>query len=623
MNKMLLYQYSRWTILLTGLGALTALLIYLHQSPMSDDVLVIEHAEFVPLHGADLPPANVAWIPTVLPDDWWTHAQPQQEGWYRIKLTLNVPPNRLWGIYLPSVTMNAAVYLNNELLGSGGRFTDPVARNWNRPLYFAIPNGLLSPGDNMLLLHVKSDLPQNGLLANVYLGPAESLIPIYEHRMLVRYGLSQIIIVMSFVSSGFLFLLWYRRRTDMFYFWFGLAIFVWTWRNLNLIVVNIPMSTWQWSWLNSICMTWLPICGVMFVRRLLDYPPVRHERIVLGYGVLVPLLLAVLPKHVFYRYGIPVNDVLAWLLAFYPAVFTLRYFIQTRSGDIFLLMASGVWMLLLGIYDNLYYFHVISREYGLVMQYSIPPILFVFVSTLLKRFVGSLNSTEQLNTELESRITAKHQELEENYTKMRSLEHQQVLIAERERILRDMHDGMGGHLVSTLALVDKGVTDNNLLRGALQHALDDLRLMVDSMEDVGGDVLTVLGMLRQRLEPRLAQAGITLRWQVQTLPPIHDFGPQKALHLMRILQEGFTNIIKHAQAKTITLSTGLASNSDNLAGVYIQLCDDGVGYTLDRSNPGRGLHNMQRRATLIGGHYTARSDVNGSCVHVWLPVGTT
>jgi len=504
-------------------------------------------------------------------------------------------------------------------LGSGGRFTDPVARNWNRPLYFSIPNGLLKSGENTLHIHIKADPARDGMLSHVFIGPEESLTPVYEYRMLVRYSLSQIVIAMLFVTSILMFMLWYLRRSDTVYLWFGLTTFVWGVHTLNLIVINIPMSTHQWNWLNA-TITWLPIFGALFVRRLLGYPAARIERIMIVTGIVASGIMAVLPEAVFNREGVQYNGYLTLLLGIYAVVFSLRHFVRFKEHDVFLLMVTGLWMMMLGAHDTLIVAHVIDREHGVFMHYSAPPILFVFVSILLKRFVGALNESEQLNTELESRITAKHQELEDNFTKMRTLEHQQVLTAERERILRDMHDGMGGHLVSTLALVDTGVTDNTLLRGTLQQALDDLRLMIDSMEDVGGDVLTVLGMLRQRLEPRLVQAGIALHWQVQTLPPIENFGPQKALHVMRILQEGITNIIKHAQAKTITLSTGQARNAQAQDGVFIQLCDDGVGFVVASNHPGRGLQNMQRRAALIGGQLTLTSSARGSCFRLWLPL---
>jgi signal transduction histidine kinase len=619
MNKTIFLKYGRWVITVCGLAALMALLIFLHHTPLPNDVLEIKQIDFSTHQAETLPPADVTWTQISLPDDWQRLNHTERDGWYRITLTLNVPPNRLWGIYLPSAMMNPAVFLNNELLGSGGRFTDPVARNWNRPLYFSIPNGLLKSGENTLFIHIKADPARDGMLSHVFIGPEESLTPAYEYRLLVRYGLSQIVIVMLFVTSVLMFLLWYRRRADTVYLWFGLTTLVWAIHTLNLIVINIPMSTRQWNWLNA-TITWLPIFGALFIRRLLGYPAARIERFFIILGVLASGLLAVIPEAIFNREGVQLNGYLTLLLGVYSVAFSLRHFVEFKNHDVFLLSVAGIWMMMLGAHDTLIVAHIIDREHGVFMHYSAPPILFVFVSILLKRFVDALNETEKLNLELASRIKLKHLELEDNHHKMRALEHQHLLTEERERILRDMHDGMGGHLVSTLALVDNGVADCSILRGSLQQALDDLRLMIDSMEDVGGDVLTVLGMLRQRLEPRLTQAGIIFHWQVQNIPPISDFGPQKALHVMRILQEGITNIIKHAQAHTITLRTGQAQDAKDTAGVFIQLCDDGLGFFVENKFPGRGLQNMQRRAALIGGQFTIQSNANGSCLHLWLPL---
>src|SRR4029453_18815402 len=81
------------------------------------------------------------------------------EGWYRPRVTLSAAPDALWAVYLPRVIMNAAVWVNGQFVGDGGRLRDPITRNWNRPLLFAVPAGPLAPGANTVdvNLHLQLD----------------------------------------------------------------------------------------------------------------------------------------------------------------------------------------------------------------------------------------------------------------------------------------------------------------------------------------------------------------------------------------------------------------------------------------------------------------------------------
>ncbi|MDH3453223.1 MAG: hypothetical protein OEN20_12485, partial [Gammaproteobacteria bacterium] len=162
----------RWLAVVAAVVAISLVVFELHRARVPQHVLNVERADF---QASDLatPPTSGVWQPVTLPDDWHARGGVEaRQGWYRLSLPLNVPPDRLWGIYLPSVNMNAAVWLNGELLGDGGRFADPVARNWNRPLYFAIPNGLLRPAENLVHIRVRTEPALYGLLGSVHLGPA-------------------------------------------------------------------------------------------------------------------------------------------------------------------------------------------------------------------------------------------------------------------------------------------------------------------------------------------------------------------------------------------------------------------------------------------------------------------
>jgi two-component system, NarL family, sensor histidine kinase UhpB len=112
-------------------------------------IQILDSGEFV-LDGSQRPPDDAApWHPLELPDN-WNLSRPDQGGfgWYRLRFELPSPSDEIYSIYVRKLSMNASFYLNGEFLSSGGTFTEPVARHWNRPLFFIIPHALLKPGRN-------------------------------------------------------------------------------------------------------------------------------------------------------------------------------------------------------------------------------------------------------------------------------------------------------------------------------------------------------------------------------------------------------------------------------------------------------------------------------------------
>ena len=197
---------------------------------------------------------------------------------------------------------------------------------------------------------------------------------------------------------------------------------------------------------------------------------------------------------------------------------------------------------------------------------------------------------------------------------MNQLERQSAIVEERQRIMRDMHDGLGAQLISTLSLVEHGDLAKEQLTAVLRECLDDLRLTIDSLESTENDLLTVLGNFRYRLEPRLKSSGIQLDWQVKDLPKVACLTPQNVLHVLRILQEAFTNILKHARANTVKVETGVAGAPGK---VYVSVSDNGIG--LSNEHPGHGLANMRRRAQAIGGTLDIVSAATGTMITLSLP----
>jgi len=154
------------------------------------------------------------------------------------------------------------------------------------------------------------------------------------------------------------------------------------------------------------------------------------------------------------------------------------------------------------------------------------------------------------------------------------------------------------------------------LQEVLKSCIDDLKLTIDSMEPVEADLLLLLATLRYRLGPRLKSAGIALRWEVMDVPRLDWLDPRNSLHILRILQEAFGNILKHTQATEIRVATGADERQ-----VWVSITDNGPGFDPEeaRQRGGRGLANQRRRASELGGEVRLEPSAAGTQLLLLLP----
>ncbi|RZL36792.1 MAG: sensor histidine kinase [Rubrivivax sp.] len=178
--------------------------------------------------------------------------------------------------------------------------------------------------------------------------------------------------------------------------------------------------------------------------------------------------------------------------------------------------------------------------------------------------------------------------------RMHETEREHALLLERQRLMRDMHDGVGSHLIALLRMAESGV-GGAALAELLRSAIEDLRLTIDSLEPLEHDLATLLATLRTRVGHRLDGAGLKLEWAMADMPPLPWLEPALALQVLRLIQEAMTNVIKHAQAHTLSLSA-------QAAGDALEVCiqDDGCGFDIASAASGQGLTSMRQRAQALG-----------------------
>jgi len=197
---------------------------------------------------------------------------------------------------------------------------------------------------------------------------------------------------------------------------------------------------------------------------------------------------------------------------------------------------------------------------------------------------------------------------------VRSQERRQAIAEERERIMRDMHDSIGSRLTILLAQMEGRKSSTTELAASVRDTLQDLRLLVDSIDTAGETLATSMGAFRARVQPVLSRSGIELSWSMDEGVKRTEVPASSILHIYLIAQEAISNAISHGSAKAIDLSL---SRQEGV--VTMHITDDGSGLCQDLSK-GKGLRNMHERAAKMGGQVTIENRTEGSGVSVTLVV---
>ncbi|MEM8768075.1 MAG: ATP-binding protein, partial [Pseudomonadota bacterium] len=237
--------------------------------------------------------------------------------------------------------------------------------------------------------------------------------------------------------------------------------------------------------------------------------------------------------------------------------------------------------------------------------------LLTFSIMLIRNFVVALETSETLNVELEARVAEKVNALEQEHARRRQMEQEQLLMQERQRLLQEMHDGLGGHLVHALATAERAPALHSMV-DPLKTALEDLRLIIDSLDPEEGTFEAVFSSLRARVASTVDALGMEFTWQLDPALESLELNPHEVLNLARIIQEAVTNVVKHAHASALTV-TGSYEPVSRTATFRIQ--DDGNGFTKN-GDGGRGMTSMHGRAAELQGTLSVVSGRHGTRITV-------
>ncbi|KOX18945.1 histidine kinase [Saccharothrix sp. NRRL B-16348] len=188
--------------------------------------------------------------------------------------------------------------------------------------------------------------------------------------------------------------------------------------------------------------------------------------------------------------------------------------------------------------------------------------------------------------------------------------------AERSRLARDVHDGLGHHLTAVSVLLEKASAFRERDAAVADRAVEDAR---ESARRALEDVRTSVRALREpfRLAESLAQLARPaggLGVSVTCTGDESRYAPGTLLALYRAAQEGITNAMRHAGGADVTVTVHCGPREARLV-----VADDGPGFAAERE--GFGLRGVRERIGLVGGSVEVDCG-SGTRLTVVVPRGT-
>jgi signal transduction histidine kinase len=463
---------------------------------------------------------------------------------------------------------------------------------------------LQSSGQQDFYLRVTNEGP---VIVPAYLWRSEQLAAHNRVSQLgfgVFYGL-----VLALILYNLMLYVSVRDGAYLYYVCYGASFGMWL-LNLDGFVFEYLGPAGGW-WPNNGLAMFIALSLVFsahFTRRFLETPRIAPwpDRMLQGVeGVAGALAVCAATGWLAYRSTARLNTALGLTMAILVVTVAFRAMLAgDRIARIFLL----AWMALLAGLVVFPLRNVGVAPYNLFTAYSLH-IGFALDLLLLSFALGYRINVVKREAEMakaEARTIAERQEVMRQHT----------LLEERQRILADMHDGLGASLIGLLRYAQAGKPDARELERRVSEALQELRIAIDALEPAEGDLAGVLGKLRYRLEPLFTSAGVHLAWDVGELPAIEALEPTAVFAIQRILLEAVSNAIQHAAPGQIRITAHARGGQS----ISITVEDDGRGFDPAQPFTGRGLTNMHRRAEQIGASVKISSRPgSGSTVALLVP----
>ena len=364
-------------------------------------------------------------------------------------------PRSAWSVFLPRFTNGVEVTVNGVVILDSRR--DPVANrpDRNTPQIAVIPASVLHDGANDVSIRLFIWGPISGFLDRIWVGPDELLRPSYNLRTLIFVTLPVVFSSWQAILAVILGIMWVMRRHEPAYGVLAAAMAVGVGagvpanadgrdavlpaqRGPDLLRADRKRAG------ADICAA---VLGLEMAALRLDH---LHSRRAAGAGR--PVRKPGDGRAALFLFlAVPMVGISLVIMA----VVTARSVLKRQNVASLLLGCAVTIMLTCWIVDLLSVFQMMpNRIFTSRLSYS--AMLVAIGAGLTWRFARALNQVDGFAGRLVTQVREAEEKLKASFVREEERARAAALARERTRLMRDLHDGLGGQLVSIVALSERG-----------------------------------------------------------------------------------------------------------------------------------------------------------------------
>jgi signal transduction histidine kinase len=501
---------------------------------------------------------------------------------------------------------------------------NPHAVNNRRPHLIALPFPLDAAGKTISFHHFPHHY-EGTVLDEIWVGPLAKLGPVYKKRYAVRVLSAKIMLAVYLLSAFGTLAYWYTARRFNDPLWFSIACFGLAWVTYSGLVVVEPRVSLPV--LHHLTIFVVVVTAVALAQFCFEQTGLRTRPQDTALKAII--LLATVCGLILYEDKIPfryalVMDVVAVLLGIYVLIRLIRHGLRDHAIQSQALLVGAGLTLTLGAFTvgaSWFFFETQIEIY--VVLFAPIPLLLVMYWLMLRRFARARFRTEALNRQLQRRVEKREREILAASEQVQALVREHTVRMERDRLMRDMHDGLGAQLITSIRLAERGELSHAAMREVLSECLDEMHLAIESLKPTGDDLFAVLADYRYRIEPRLEHLGVDLSWYFEPSQRL-KLTSASVMQVLRIVNEAVSNALKHSGSHHLRIA-----GSADQTHYTLSIIDAGKGSAHDNidwqapPSAGNGLRNMHHRAEAIGARLQVWLGSAGTTVAIELPLTVT